>query len=668
MIIKSLRVRRYRSIFDETLHCESLTTLVGPNGCGKSSFLRALDLFYSPSPIITRDDFYNRDTNSDIEIGLTFTHLTPEETERFKSRISGNELLVVRVFTGAGGRESGKYYGFRMQNPDFEHLRAKSGREFLNLYRELRESGKYDLPSARSQADAEAALAAWEEAHPERLKLGRDDGQFIGFTNVARGYLGDSTRFLFIPAVRDAAEDVQEGRSSAITALMDLVVRAALSNRKEIAALKDEVQQRYSELTDPRSLPELGSLETSLTDTLKQYYRDAGVSLKWLPVDEIDLPTPQADVRLVDDNFEVPVTKTGHGLQRAFILTLLQHLAVARASRAEHEEEDQGGQLHEAATPKLNLILGIEEPELYQHPSRQRHFARVLYDLAHGKIPGVASKTQIIYATHSALLVGIDRFNQVRRLKRSSPNPSAPKVTSVIGTTWDKVAHRIWLADGSPEVRYTGESIKPRVTTIMTPWMNEGFFAEVAVLVEGEDDRAAILGAAQALGLDLESDGCTVIPCNGKTNLDRPTSIFRELEIPTYVIWDSDRDKFTKQADKENCIKENHRLLRIHGAAVEDWPEAISDSYACFRVDLETTMRAELGAALFDELLSAQQEKFHIRKQSQARKNPVVIAEILKEAATRGSRSPTLKAIVEKIVALRATGVGRSQIAESAAD
>ena len=37
----------------------------------------------------------------------------------------------------------------------------------------------------------------------------------------------------------------------------------------------------------------------------------------------------------------------------------------------------------------------------------------------------------------------------------------------------------------------------------MTPWMGEGFFADVVVLVEGEDDRAAILGYANRRNMIL---------------------------------------------------------------------------------------------------------------------------------------------------------------------
>jgi hypothetical protein len=50
------------------------------------------------------------------------------------------------------------------------------------------------IPDARSQAAAEEALDEWEIRNPDRLSLERDDGQFFGFSNVARGYLEDVTR------------------------------------------------------------------------------------------------------------------------------------------------------------------------------------------------------------------------------------------------------------------------------------------------------------------------------------------------------------------------------------------------------------------------------------------------------------------------------------------
>ncbi len=657
MIVKKIAVKNYRSIKDGEVFCDELTALVGPNGAGKSCFIRALDLFYSPSPTFNRDDFYNHDPTEDIEIAITFTALTEQEITRFASRMQDGDLPVVRVLS-LTSKNSGRYFGVTRQFPGFAPIRALSGREQINFYREFRRTDEFKdvLPTATSGTAIADALLNWEVAHDDQLKPSLDDGQFFGFENVARGYLSDATKFIFIPAVRDAADDVREGRSSPITQLMDLVVRTALATSKEIAALKEDTQKKYIELTSPEKLPALATLADNLTSTLRQYYDDTDVVLRWLPPDEVALPPPKADVRLSEDKLDMPVSKVGHGLQRAFILSLLQHLAIARGTAVSGDAQREIEQVVEAAPTELqlNLILGIEEPELYQHPNRQRHFSRVLLHLSQGKIPGVATRTQIIYATHSPLLVGIDRFDNVRRVTRSQTAEGLPKTSAVAQTTWAQVADIVWRANGSPDPKFTAESIRSRVVTLMTPWMNEGFFADVAVLVEGEDDRAALLGAALAMGIDLESEGCAIIPCNGKSNLDKSRSIFEGVGIPTFVLWDSDRGislgSNVNQDAVNQAIRENKTLLRLVGESEDDWPARISTDFACFEDRLETSLRADIGAARFDELLTTAQARCGIAKRKHALKNPLVIAEVLKAAAETGQSSATLNEIVVRIL------------------
>jgi predicted ATP-dependent endonuclease of OLD family len=156
--------------------------------------------------------------------------------------------------------------------------------------------------------------------------------------------------------------------------------------------------------------------------------------------------------------------------------------------------------------------LAIEEPELYQHPNRQRHFARILLQLSRGKTPGVAKRTQVVYATHSPLFVDLDRFDQVRLLRKEANGDHLPKQTRVVTTTLERIAELLWEADGKPEQKYTAATLSHRLQALMTPRVNEGFFAGTVVLVEGEDDCAAIMGAASAKTVDLEAEGISVIP------------------------------------------------------------------------------------------------------------------------------------------------------------
>jgi putative ATP-dependent endonuclease of the OLD family len=652
MIIKSIHVRNFCSILDETLPCEQLTALVGPNGSGKSSFLRALELFYASSIKLGPEDFYAEDTSNDIEIIVTFTDLDTEETERFKGYIENGDLTVVRVLSSRDGKTSTKYHGSALQNPDFAIVRgAGVAREITVKYNELRRDPRYtDFPTVRSKDAALEALKEWEVNNPGQCTRQRDEGQFFGFTEVAQGYLGKYTRFILIPAVRDAAEDAAEGKGSPITEIMDLVVRSVLAERQDVTQLKEDAQKRYEEIMDPGRLAELGVLEKQLTDTLRTYVPDAGVSLLWSTVGSIEIPMPRADVKLVENDYRAPISRSGHGLQRAFILTMLQHLAIAHSSveqRFTGEEDNQDTTSDEAPreTKLPNLILGIEEPELYQHPNRQRHLAKILLQLATGSIAGVAQKTQVIYSTHSPLFVGIDRIDQIRLLRKIAQDDDKPKIAKVVWTSLDCVADDLRKVSSKPEQEFTSQTLLPRLQAIMTPWMNEGFFADVVVLVEGENDRAAILGTAFSMGYDLESKGISVIPCMGKNNLDRPLMIFRQLKIPTYVIWDSDKENPDAKPD-------NRYLLLLVGQPEEDWPDIVHNNFACFEFNLEARLREEIGPEVFAPLFKDAQSRFGMSKE-QALKNSAVIKEVIINAATtQDKHSKTMESIIQKILTL----------------
>jgi len=266
MIIQEVHVKNFRSILNESFPCDCLTALVGRNGAGKSSFLRALEMFYDPSAKVIAEDFYAEDTSQDIEIAVTFSDLTAEEKDFFSAYIDNDTLTVVRVFS----LTSGKYHGMRLQNPEFADVRGAGGkRDITAKYNELKSSDKYSsLPTVRSADQALEALGKWESEHPDVCRRLREDGQFFGFTEVGRGYLGRYTRFIRVPAVRDASEDATEKRGSCVTEIMDLVVRSVLATRKEVTSFKEETQAKYKEILDPSKLTELTTLQEQLTNTL----------------------------------------------------------------------------------------------------------------------------------------------------------------------------------------------------------------------------------------------------------------------------------------------------------------------------------------------------------------------------------------------------------------
>ena len=640
LILKSIHVMNFRSIKDETLYCDNLTALVGANGSGKSSFLHAAELFQSKSPKIDSEDYYNRCTTEPITIAVTFKDLSKSTKQSLASYIQNDELTVKRVFKWSNDKFVSTFRGSILQNPAFAEIYAATALDARKKYNELIKGEDYqDLSPQSSQSKINDALRKWETRNSNKCRRIDDDGQFFGLNKAADGSIEKFVKFLYIPAVRDAAEDAQEGRDSALTQLVDIVVRKSLAERIDITKFQDKTKRRYAKIMDPSKLKELEDLKRNTTNTLQSFVPDASIGLSWQPLEELKIELPKAVVSLVEDGYPSTVDRAGHGLQRAFIMTMLQHLSAAQSDGVSDNLE----QISSSEFPVLVLI--IEEPELYQHPSRQRHLAEMFLLLAEGKISGVSEKTQIIYSTHSPHFVGIDRINQIRLLRKIAGSAGKPKITKISSTSLQKVADELSPICGLSN--FTGDTLKPRLQAIMTPWMNEGFFSNAIVLVEGEGDRAAIIETAKPENHALERLGISIIPCFGKTNLDRPAIIFRQLKIPIYVIWDGDKGK--SGADP----KYNQNLLLLMGQIGEDWPSLkITDTFACFEKNMQDIMKKEIGEELFERYMCECEKEFAM-KRKQAVKNPIVISKIIEMATRDGHPCNTLGMIIKKIIDLK---------------
>ena len=154
---------------------------------------------------------------------------------------------------------------------------------------------------------------------------------------------------------------------------------------------------------------------------------------------------------------------------------------------------------------------------------------------------------------------------------------------------------------------------------------------DVVVLIEGLEDRSALLERASARDIDLSSQGVAVLPCNGKTKIGRPAVIFEQLGRSVYIMFDSDHD------DESEAII-NKRLLRLVNAEEEDWPSGVYDGHACFQENLTECIRASLGSEFYDETLRDACDKYGYHKQSRGAKNPTVMSSVF-ETAKQDDRS-----------------------------
>lgn len=356
---------------------------------------------------------------------------------------------------------------------------------------------------------------------------------------------------------------------------------------------------------------------------------------------DLPIPLPAADVLLEHDGFGGPIDWQGHGLQRAFILTLLQQLAKATSKPTQAVEAAEGEAQALISSPP-NLILAVEEPELYQHPTKQRHFATVLRRLSEGNLPGADSLTQVLFATHSPAFVSVTHVESIRFARHVESEGAAYKRCEIVCLDLGNVARVIEAAEGKLAGTYSADGLRPRLH-ILSSELSEGFFADGVVLVEGVSDRAAPVAAAKGIDLNFEAAGIAILPAGGKNSIDRPLKIFQEIGIPVYPVWDCDIG--TGGADSGKDLA----LLRLAQQNVEiDAPPAmtiVDPNYACFERNLEATLREEVTQVRYDQAFSDLCVE-HGASRKDAQKNPEMMASLLAKLRHDGAQLTCLEGVV----------------------
>lgn len=372
-------------------------------------------------------------------------------------------------------------------------------------------------------------------------------------------------------------------------------------------------------------VPLIDETEKQLNMLLNDFFMGCDLEIEFeTPTLEILLSTPKL---YVDDGFRNAVENKGHGLQRAVIFTILRRYA-------EHMTSAPDGK-------KRNLILAVEEPELYMHPQAQRAIRRVFRKISEGN-------DQVLFTTHSSLLVDVAYFDEIIRMETTREMVDGKKVTK--STAW-QLAMAQMIED--LETRFpkqkgevTTNSIRDLYSHAYNPRRNEGFFASKIILVEGLTEEYSLPIYADALAdcaFDLQ--GISVVECGGKGAMDRLFRIFNELHIPCYLLFDYD----SGNSDK-NIIDKSKELLALVGKSQDALPVLfVDDVIACFPRNWELDLRPEIPN--IDKLAAEARKKLGLNSDSG---KPLIARYV---ARTITSQDPpvvpaSLKAIIEKAVAV----------------
>lgn len=636
MKIEKIRIQNLRAFEDEEVLFDDYAALVGANGAGKSTVLCALNIFFREAENaatsmseLDAQDFHLQDTSKPIVVTVTFTDLSAVAQERFAGYCRQGKLTISAkaTFDAVVGRASVQQFGERLGMPELKaYFGAEKDGELVAVLRERYAAIKTnhpDLPDIGTKDGMRAALRAYEDAHPEHCELIASNDQFYGFSKGANR-LAEHVQWVYVPAVKDATKEQLETRNTALGRLLARKVRGAVNFDDELLKLRADTLAQYQALLDGRQAT-LEDLSAALQARLGEWaHPETTVSLTWDHDASKAVLVEEPFARMIagEGDFQGELARFGHGLQRSYLLALLQELASA-------DEVD-------APT----LILGLEEPELYQHPPQARHLAGVLQALSEGN-------AQVIVSTHSPHFVTGAGFESVRMVRRIP----AERKSTIRQATVQQVADAEVAATG--ELPAALDQTLAKLSQVLQPVLSEMFFTPRLVLVEGLEDVAYLTSWMVITGRwnEFRRRGCHIVPANGKSELIRPLIVAQRLEIPTYVLFDADGlDANVSRRAKHQ--RDNAALLTLLGGdATVPFPPATlaGPTYTVWASTLGDALREDVGQTRWDQLHTNAGQQFG--NPGGFGKNAMHIGAKLAIARDAGDPFPTLDALCDRILA-----------------
>ncbi len=302
---------------------------------------------------------------------------------------------------------------------------------------------------------------------------------------------------------------------------------------------------------------------------LNKQFRDLSssstdVALDWDDTTSVvDLAEPTIRSVIKDGEVIGAPDRFGHGLQRTYLVALLA--VVARLGAA-------GG-----TSPRL--LLGIEEPELYQHPPQARFLADSICKLTE-------QGAQVIVSTHSPLFVDARKLDQIRVIRKAAGSSKCG--------FWSVDEQRNYYSARKGDHPIGADAALSALDRLLQPETNEIFFCGKAILCEGLEDVALLRTYLVQTNryLDFLRSGGHFISCNGKGSMAALICIARGFRIPCFFVFDFDLDK---DADK----RQNKTLLALIRDIKPDFPDAIEtdtaeDGFACWQNNIQDSISAQV--------------------------------------------------------------------------
>ncbi len=234
----------------------------------------------------------------------------------------------------------------------------------------------------------------------------------------------------------------------------------------------------------------------------------------------------------------------------------------------------------------------------------------------------------------------------------------------------------------------TPSALVAKVSQALSPELNEMFFSQKIIFVEGIEDVAILTTYLHLMGQydEFRRQGCHIVPVHGKSEIIRPLCIAKLLKIPVFVLIDGDANKQAeydaiKDDTGEGRIKKSSHLLSEIGKHKKDnasilklceqtellnWPteeHVFFNNITIWKSNITETLEVELGEK-WGEHKCKSAEKYGRAKG--LNKNPLAVSDALESAWNDNLKSSSLIKMIETMleltVELTETGTGKKRV------
>ncbi|NTZ47763.1 DUF2813 domain-containing protein [Lelliottia aquatilis] len=335
---------------------------------------------------------------------------------------------------------------------------------------------------------------------------------------------------IHIKAMSDAVEDSTKYKaSSTIGKLLAQIIASVQEVHSQDFNNTVERLNRLLSYDGSERFKTIDDTDTGINSIISAYFPD--ISIK------IHFPTPTLEEIFKSGTLKVfehgqdmrDMSMFGHGTQRTIQMSLIQYLARIKS---------------ESLTKKKpNIILLIDEPELYLHPTAVELLREALLVLSENGY-------QVIITTHSGLMITSKqaRVAVLVRKNRELCTHTRKTLKQAIAEKMDdpKEAHhfdKIFSLTNSSQI----------------------LFSEKVIIVEGKTELRVIAPIYKFLtGRSLGADKISLLSIDGKTAIKRTKEILECLDVPHKVITDLDyitlavtHDYIERDCDDITKIKEH---------------------------------------------------------------------------------------------------------------